>query len=49
MAKIGLFYGTTTGKTEEAAEAIQKALGGANVVALHEIADASDSDFAEYD
>ncbi|MEN9520939.1 MAG: hypothetical protein RLZZ381_3527, partial [Cyanobacteriota bacterium] len=49
MAKIGLFYGSTTGKTEEAAELIQQALGGANVVTLYEIADASDSDFTDYD
>lgn len=49
MAKIGLFYGSTTGKTEEAAEAIRDALGGDGVVALHEIVDASDSDFANYD
>ncbi|MEM7590262.1 MAG: flavodoxin FldA [Cyanobacteria bacterium P01_A01_bin.83] len=48
MAKIGLFYGSTTGKTEAAAEAIQEALGGDGVVALHEIADATNSDFAEY-
>ncbi|MGV2829078.1 flavodoxin FldA [Myxosarcina sp. GI1(2024)] len=49
MAKIGLFYGTTTGKTEEAAEAIQSALGGEDVVALHEIGGVADDDFANYD
>ena len=49
MAKIGLFYGSTTGKTEAAAEAIQEALGGDNVVSLHEIADVSNSDFENYD
>ncbi|MEM7760843.1 MAG: flavodoxin domain-containing protein, partial [Cyanobacteria bacterium P01_A01_bin.40] len=49
MAKIGLFYGSTTGKTEAAAEAIQDALGGEDVVALHEIIDASESDFSNYD
>lgn len=49
MAKIGLFYGSTTGKTEAAAEAIQDALGGEDVVALHEIADVTDSDFEDYD
>ncbi len=49
MAKIGLFYGSTTGKTEAAAEAIQEALGGEDVVALHEIADVTDNDFANYD
>lgn len=36
MAKIGLFYGSTTGKTG-AAEAIQDAFGGEDIVALHEI------------
>ena len=49
MAKIGLFYGSITGKTETAAEAIQEALGGEDVVALHEIADITKSDFANYD
>ncbi len=28
MAKIGLFYGSSTGKTETAAEAIQAEFGG---------------------
>ncbi len=49
MAKIGLFYGSTTGKTEAAAEGIQEALGGEAVVTLHEIADVDQSDFANYD
>ena len=49
MATVGLFYGSTTGKTEAAAEAIQEAMGGSSVVALHEIADVDDSDFANYD
>lgn len=49
MAKIGLFYGSTTGKTEEAAQTIQDALGGDSVVALHEIADVTNSDFDDYD
>lgn len=48
MAKIGLFYGTQTGKTEAAAEAIQQAFGGNEVVALHDIADANASDFEGY-
>ena len=39
MAKIGRFYGSNTGKTETAAEAIQEALGGEDVVALYEFAD----------
>ena len=49
MSKIGLFYGSTTGKTESAAEMIQAEFGGEDVVTLHEIADVENSNFAEYD
>ena len=49
MSKIGLFYGSTTGKTESAAEMIRDEFGGSSVVTLHEIADASDSDFEGYE
>jgi len=49
MATIGLFYGSTTGKTADAAEQIQAALGGENVVALYDIADGEESQMAEYD
>jgi flavodoxin I len=49
MAKIGLFFGTQTGNTETLAEAIQKEFGGANVVTLHDIAQASVEDFSEHD
>ena len=49
MSKIGLFYGSSTGKTESAAEMIQAEFGGSSVVTLHEIADASDSDFDGYE
>ena len=48
MSKIGLFYGSTTGKTEEAAELIQKEFGGDSVVTLHEINEADNSDFDNY-
>lgn len=48
MTKVGLFYGSTTGKTEAVAEAIQAALGGEDIVKLHEISDVSD-EFADYD
>ncbi len=48
MTKIGLFYGTTTGKTETVAEMIQAELGGNSVVKIHDIADVTDSDFADY-
>ncbi len=49
MTKIGLFYGSTTGKTEEAATTIQDALGGDGVVTLHEISEANPGDFADYE
>jgi flavodoxin I len=49
MAKIGLFYGSTTGKTADAAEQIQAALGGDSVVDLFDIADQEVTDLAEYD
>ena len=49
MSKIGLFYGSTTGKTESAAEMIQSEFGGDGVVTLHEIADVDNSNFAEYE
>jgi flavodoxin len=37
MAKIGLFYGTQTGNTQNAAEFIQKEFGGDSVVDLYDI------------
>jgi flavodoxin I len=46
--KIGLFYGTQTGKTESAAEIIRDAFGG-DVVTLHDISQADVADFAEYE
>ena len=49
MSKIGLFYGSTTGKTEAAAEMIRDEFGGSGTVTLHEIADVSSSDFADYE
>ena len=49
MSKIGLFYGSTTGNTEAAAELIQKEFGGESVVKLYNISDAETSDFEEYD
>ncbi len=48
MSKIGLFYGSTTGKTESAAEMIQAEFGGESVVTLHEISEVQDSDFDQY-
>ena len=49
MSKIGLFYGTTTGKTESVAEIIQTELGGSDVISIHDIADATRDDFNEYE
>lgn len=48
MSQIGMFYGTTTGKTAEAAEKIQEAFGGEDVVTLIEIPDAENDDFSSY-
>jgi len=45
--QIGLFYGTTTGKTESAAEMIRDTLG--NGVTMHDIAEAETSDFNDYE
>ena len=49
MAKIGLFYGSTTGKTADAAEQIQAALGGDDIVAVNDIADQGAGDLADYE
>jgi flavodoxin I len=48
MPKVGLFFGTQTGKTEYVAELIQKEFGGDSVVTLHDVADSDKSDFEEY-
>ncbi|GAA6618681.1 flavodoxin FldA [Scytonema sp. NUACC26] len=48
MSKIGLFVGSTTGKTEDVADTIQKEFGGKSVVTIHNIADTEDSEFEEY-
>lgn len=49
MAKVGLFYGSTTGRTAAAAEQIQAALGGDSAVDLQDIADVDAASLAEYD
>ncbi|MBE9050704.1 flavodoxin FldA [Nostocales cyanobacterium LEGE 11386] len=46
--KIGLFYGTQTGKTESAAEIIRDEFGG-DVVTLHDVSQADVADFDEYE
>jgi flavodoxin I len=49
MAKIGLFYGSTTGKTQSTAEIIQEKFGGDSIVALHDVAEVQDgSEFDSY-
>lgn len=47
MTNIGLFYGSTTGKTETVAEIIQQEFGE-DVVTLHNITDVDNSDFEEF-
>ncbi len=49
MSKIGLYFGTQTGKTEYVAEIIQKEFGGDEVVTLYNIADVDTSDLTEHD
>jgi flavodoxin I len=46
--KIGLFYGTTTGKTESAAEMIRDEFGK-DVVTLNDMSQVDASDFDEYE
>lgn len=48
MANVGLFYGSTTGKTADVAEQIQTTLGGDSAVDLHDISEKSAADLAEY-
>lgn len=45
--KIGLFYGTQTGRTESVAELIQDEFGG-DIVTLNDISQAEADDFQEY-
>lgn len=49
MAKIGLFFGSTTGNTQDIAERIQKEFGGEDVVTLHEISEVEDNEFEDYE
>jgi flavodoxin I len=46
--KIGLFYGSTTGKTESVAEIIRDEFGG-NFVTLNEVSQVDGGDFEEYE
>jgi len=49
MAKIGLFFGSTTGNTQDIAERIQKEFGGDNVVTLHDISEVEKDEFSDYE
>jgi flavodoxin I len=48
MKKIGLFYGSDTGNTEEIAEKIQEIIGE-DKVDIHDMYDADVDQFSEYD
>jgi flavodoxin I len=48
MSKIGLFLGSTTGKTEYVAEILQKEFGGESIMAMHNVSDTEASDFDDY-
>jgi flavodoxin I len=45
--QIGLFYGSTTGKTETVAETIRDVFGG-GIIDLHDVSKASVEDFEDY-
>jgi len=45
---IGLFYRTTTGKTESVAEIIRDDLGD-DIVTLHQLGSVKNDDFGEYE
>ncbi|MCK5210500.1 MAG: flavodoxin domain-containing protein, partial [Cyclobacteriaceae bacterium] len=46
MGKIGIFYGSTEGNTEDVADKVKEALGDADV---HNVDSATADDLAEYD
>ena len=48
MSKIGLFVGSTTGKTEEAAEMIQKEFGGDEIVTIHDMNEVDPESLLKY-
>lgn len=49
MSQIGLFVGSTTGKTEEAAETVQKEFGGEDVVTILNVAEIEASELENYE
>ncbi|NET28847.1 flavodoxin FldA [Okeania sp. SIO1I7] len=48
MSKIGLFVGSTTGKTESTAEMVQEEFGGDDVVTIHNMDEVKTEDFDGY-
>jgi flavodoxin I len=48
MAQIGLFFGSLTGQTEAVAEMIREALADAHEVVVHNVAEATPEQFAQY-
>ncbi|MDY7008014.1 MAG: flavodoxin FldA [Cyanobacteriota bacterium] len=48
MSNIGLFIGTTTGKTESAAEMVQEEFGGEDIVTIHNMDEVNTEDFDGY-
>ncbi|NES92211.1 MULTISPECIES: flavodoxin FldA [Okeania] len=48
MSNIGLFVGSTTGKTESAAEMVQEEFGGDDVVTIHNMNEVNTEDFDGY-
>jgi len=49
MSKIGLFFGSSTGNTQDIAERIQEEFGGDNIVTLHDISEVEEDEFNDYD
>ena len=49
MSAIGMFIGSTTGKTEAVAELIQAEFGGESIVKIHDISDCDASDLQAYE
>jgi len=49
MAKVGLFFDTQTGNTEEIAQQLYEELGGDAAIDLHSISDVEVSTIAEYE
>ncbi|NEQ36654.1 MAG: flavodoxin FldA [Okeania sp. SIO3I5] len=48
MSKIGIFVGSTTGKTEDAAEIVKKEFGGDEVATIYNMDGVNPKDFNDY-